>query len=109
MEKKRWKPSTLPLAVPDFLLSNLKYSLDYTIAETNSLNSIQTGLLKLATDALYWHSFFKSISDILGIPISPSPQIAIFGVPPDELATTSLQRNVMAFASLIARQNILLL
>ena len=57
----------------------------------------------------YWQSIFKSISDILGIPVGPSPQIAIFGVPPDELVTTSLQENVIAFASLIARRKNLLL
>lgn len=57
----------------------------------------------------YWQLFFKSISDILGVPVTPSPQIAIFGVPPDELKTTSLQNNVIAFASLIARRKILLL
>ncbi len=56
----------------------------------------------------YWQSFFKSISDILGISVSPSPQIAIFGVPPDELGTTSMQDNVIAFASLIASRKILL-
>lgn len=55
----------------------------------------------------YWQSFFKSISNILGIYVSPSPQIAIFGVPPEELATTSLQDNVIAFASLIAQRKIL--
>lgn len=57
----------------------------------------------------YWQSFFKSISEILGISVSLSPQIAIFGVPPDELVTTSMQDNVIAFASLIARRKILLL
>lgn len=57
----------------------------------------------------YWQSIFKSISDILGISVSPSPQIAIFGVPPDGLVTTALQRNVIAFMSLIARRKILLL
>ena len=57
----------------------------------------------------YWQLFFETISDILGIPVSPSPQIAIFGVPPDELVTTSMQDNVIAFTSLIARRKILLL
>lgn len=56
----------------------------------------------------FWQSFFKSISDILGLTINPSPQIAIFGVSPDELVTTSMQNRVMAFASLIARRKILL-
>lgn len=57
----------------------------------------------------YLNSFFKTIFDILGIPVIPSPQIAIFGVSPDELVITSLQDNVIAFASLIARRKILFL
>lgn len=57
----------------------------------------------------FWHQFFQAISDILGISVNPSPQIAIFGVPPVDLVTTSMQDNVIAFASLVAHRKILLL
>lgn len=57
----------------------------------------------------YWQSFFKSISDILGLNIKPSPHIAVFGIAPDEIGTTATQDHVIAFASLIARRKILLL
>lgn len=57
----------------------------------------------------YWRSFFKSISDILGITVDPSPHIAIFGTSPDNLATSTTQNNIISFASLIARRKILLL
>ncbi len=57
----------------------------------------------------FWQRFFKTISDILGINLTPTPHIAIFGKPPDDLRTTNVQSNVIAFASLIARKRILLL
>lgn len=56
----------------------------------------------------FWRLFFKTISDILGITLTPTPHIAIFGKPPDDLRTTTIQNNVIAFASLIARKGILL-
>ena len=57
----------------------------------------------------FWLQFFKTISDILDINLTPTPHIAIFGKPPDNLRTTGIQNNVIAFASLIARKRILLL
>lgn len=57
----------------------------------------------------FWQLFFKTISDVLNINITPTPHIAIFGKPPDELRTTNIQNNVIAFASLTARKRILLL
>lgn len=57
----------------------------------------------------YWQSFFKVVSDILGIHLKPTPHISIFGKPPDSLQTSTTQNNVFAFSSLIARKRILLL
>ena len=57
----------------------------------------------------FWHLIFKTISDILGITLIPTPHIAIFGKPPDDLRTTAIQNNVIIFASLIARKRIFLL
>lgn len=57
----------------------------------------------------YWQAFFKAISDILGIPVDPSPLIAIFAVGPDKLPATSRQDNVIALTSLIAHRKILYL
>lgn len=57
----------------------------------------------------FWHRYFKIISEILDINLTLTPHIAIFGKPPDNLRTTGIQNNVIAFASLIARKRILLL
>ena len=57
----------------------------------------------------FWRRFFKIISDILGINLTPTAHIAIFGRSSDNLRTTAIQNNVIAFASLIARKRILLL
>lgn len=52
----------------------------------------------------FWRLFFKTISNILGINLTPTPHIAIFGKPPDDIRTTTIQNNIIAFASLIAPQ-----
>lgn len=53
--------------------------------------------------------FFKTMSDVLDINVSPIPHIAIFGKAPDDLYLTKIQNNVLAFSSLVARKRILLL
>lgn len=57
----------------------------------------------------FWQLFFKAISDVLSINLTPTPHIAIFSRPPDDLRTTAIQNNVIAFTSLITRKRILLL
>lgn len=57
----------------------------------------------------FWQQFFKTISDILGINLIPTPHIAVFGKPSHDLRTTNVQNNVMAFTSLIAHKRIVLL
>lgn len=56
----------------------------------------------------FWQSFFKTVSDILGINLIPTPHIAIFGKAPDDLHATKVQNNVLVFSSLVARKRILL-
>ncbi|XDV36150.1 hypothetical protein PO909_005994 [Leuciscus waleckii] len=57
----------------------------------------------------FWQLYFDAISKILSLRICPSPHIAIFGRPPDGLKLTTIQTNVIAFTSLIARRKILTL
>ncbi|KAF3840339.1 hypothetical protein F7725_019056, partial [Dissostichus mawsoni] len=39
----------------------------------------------------FWQSFFECISEIVGLKISPSPHVAIFGRPPDEINIKTLK------------------
>ena len=55
----------------------------------------------------YWRLIFKTFSDVLQTPIEPTAEIAIFGVVPQELFTRQ-EKNMIAFASLLARRLILL-
>ena len=57
----------------------------------------------------YWQSFFNVISEILGVKLDPSPSIAIFGIPEEGTRLNTRQKNIVSFASLIARRRILLL
>ena len=57
----------------------------------------------------YWRSFFYVISEILGVKLDPSPSIAIFGIPEEGTRLNTRQKNIVSFASLIARRRILLL
>ena len=52
--------------------------------------------------AAFWSVFFDTVSKALNISLSPSPHIAIFGVPEDLTMLTRNQSDVIAFASLIA-------
>ena len=56
----------------------------------------------------FWKSFFKIMSEVLGVVITPCPLIAIFGVPSNHSELSKQTLNVLAFASLIARRRILL-
>ena len=56
----------------------------------------------------FWQSIFKTLSDVLGIPIEPSASIAVFGVVSQEIHLSRQEKNMIAFASLLARRLILL-
>ncbi len=56
----------------------------------------------------FWNSFFKILSDVLGIELIVCPLIAIFGVPSRGQPLSWRQADVIAFASLLARRRILL-
>lgn len=56
----------------------------------------------------FWSSFFTTLSEVLNIQISPCPLIAIFGVSPVLGKFNSYQADVIAFAALIAKRQILL-
>ncbi len=56
----------------------------------------------------YWTSFFKTFSEIFGIPFKPSPLTAIFDVAKGDLNLSKRQANVEAFTLLVARHLILL-
>ena len=42
------------------------------------------------------------------VQLRPCAEFALFGIPPDELSLTQRQQNIIAFASLLARRQILL-
>ena len=56
----------------------------------------------------FWQSIFKTFSDVLQIPIEPSAITAIFGITHYDTHLSRQAKNMMAFASLIARRLILL-
>lgn len=56
----------------------------------------------------FWQSIFKTFSDVLEVPIEPSAFIAIFGVVSQETHLSRNGKNMIAFASLLARRLILL-
>ena len=56
----------------------------------------------------FWTSFFDTLSTVFNIRMSPCPLIAIFSVSPVVGRFTSYQANVIAFAALIAKRQILL-
>ena len=55
----------------------------------------------------FWNSIFNVFSDLCNTSIEPNPITAIFGVPTDDTQVSSVQANVIAFSSLIARRLIL--
>lgn len=54
-------------------------------------------------------SFFKVISEVLGLTIRPDATIAIFGIPGEGMSISVKQAHIISFASLIAHRRILLL
>ena len=56
----------------------------------------------------FWTSFFDTLSAIFGFSVPPCPLIAIFGVSPAVGRFNRYQKDMVAFASLIARRCILL-
>ena len=57
----------------------------------------------------FWTDFFEILTRVLGIRIRMDPLIAIFGTPTEQLHVGSLQLEVLAFTSLLARHRILLM
>lgn len=60
--------------------------------------------------AQYWFHFgpFLTLSNVFGYEMAPSPIIAILGVPPDSIDLPNQITRMNAFASLVARQLLLL-
>lgn len=56
----------------------------------------------------FWSLIFETISECMGIPISPCPFLAIFGAFRDHLKLSKTQSDCIAFATFIARRLILL-
>lgn len=59
--------------------------------------------------ANFWLTIFEVLSNVLVVTLQPCSEIAIFGVPDTEMNLTKKQLNVIAFVSLLARRQILLL
>jgi len=51
----------------------------------------------------FWHSIFKTFSDVLQAPMEPSAITVIFGITPHDTHLSRPAKNMIAFASLIAR------
>lgn len=56
----------------------------------------------------YWTTIFHHISKFLDFTLPPSVEIAVFGIMPNHEKFTKWARNVIAFASLLARRRILM-
>ena len=56
----------------------------------------------------FWKSIFGILNVAFGLHLQPSPLMAIFGVRGNDTATATNKKNVIAFATLIARRRILL-
>ena len=52
----------------------------------------------------FWQNIFKTFSDVLRMPIDPSATIAVFGVVPHDIRLSRQNKNMIAFASLLARR-----
>lgn len=51
----------------------------------------------------FWQSIFKTFSDVLQVPIELSAITAIFGITPQDTHLSRQAKNMIAFASLMAR------
>lgn len=56
----------------------------------------------------YWTEIFKSLSDITGKNIEPTPLTALFGVSPTQAQLSVLEMDLVSFVTLLARRLILL-
>lgn len=56
----------------------------------------------------YWTCIFKTLNEAFSLNIKPSVEVAIFGVPEHGVLLTNKVKNVIAFATLLARRRILL-
>ena len=112
-----------PLCVLGLALYNLKLFIDLISQRQNFLKCIpmfQICVINVnfhhVTLAIYlcpklqnfWNSFFKIVSDVLGVKLAVCPLIATFGVPSRRQPLSRRQADAVAFASLLARRRILL-
>lgn len=56
----------------------------------------------------FWSSYFAIISKVLKVNLVPTPLIAIFGISDSSVVLNLVQRDILAFSSLIARRTLLL-
>jgi len=56
----------------------------------------------------FWTTIFEILSEVLSIDLEPSPQTAIFGVPPNTEQLNTPNSIIIAFTTLLARRRILL-
>ena len=56
----------------------------------------------------FWSAIFATLSDVLQLPIDPSPVISLFGVLPETIPLTKYQCDLVAFVTLLARRLILM-
>lgn len=56
----------------------------------------------------YWTLIFKTLIDAFNLEINPSVEIVIFDVPEHKITLTNKIKNVITFATLLARRRILL-
>lgn len=56
----------------------------------------------------FWTGYFSIMSTVLGVDLQACPLIAIFGIPDASLALNSIQKDIIAYTSLLARRSLLL-
>lgn len=56
----------------------------------------------------FWTGYFSIMSTVLGVNLQACPLIAIFGIPDASLALNSIQKDIIAYTSLLARRSLLL-
>ena len=56
----------------------------------------------------FWSLVFDTLSNVLGVTVQPCPLLAIFGTSPNPLWDNNQKKELIAFATLLARRRILL-
>ncbi len=56
----------------------------------------------------FWRKVFRCFSVIFSLPLDPNPLTALFGILPESVNLNTLQADSVAFATLLARQLILM-